>query len=78
MREALEETGWQPAALRPLVRYHPTNGLSDQVFHIFLADGATHVGEPTDAGEVRARRVGAHRRAPRALVQDGRCSTACR
>ena len=27
--------------LRPLVRYQPTNGLSDQVFHIFVADGAT-------------------------------------
>jgi len=33
------------------VRYHPTNGLSDQTFHVFVADGATYVGEPTDAGE---------------------------
>jgi 8-oxo-dGTP pyrophosphatase MutT (NUDIX family) len=50
-REALEETGWEPGALRPLVRYQPTNGLSDQVFHIFIADGATYVGDPSDAGE---------------------------
>jgi 8-oxo-dGTP pyrophosphatase MutT (NUDIX family) len=50
-REALEETGWNPGALRPLVRYQPTNGLSDQVFYIFVADGATYVGEPSDAGE---------------------------
>jgi 8-oxo-dGTP pyrophosphatase MutT (NUDIX family) len=50
-REALEETGWRPAGLRPLFRYQPTNGLSDQAFHIFVADGATHVGDPTDAGE---------------------------
>ena len=50
-RETLEETGWRPAALRPLIRFQPTNGLSDQVFHIFVADGATHVGEPSDAGE---------------------------
>src|ERR1700675_3621585 len=35
-REALEETGWEPQMLRPLVRYHPANGLLDQVFHIFV------------------------------------------
>src|SRR5947209_8496211 len=50
-REALEETGWQPGRLRPLVEYQPTNGLSDQVFHIYLADGATEVGPPSDPGE---------------------------
>ncbi|HTD50229.1 MAG TPA: NUDIX hydrolase [Acidimicrobiia bacterium] len=50
-RETLEETGWRPSSLRPLVRFQPTNGLSDQVFHIFVADGAAHVGEPTDPGE---------------------------
>ena len=50
-RETLEETGWQPGPLRPLVHFNPVNGFSDQVFHIFVADGATHVGEPTDAGE---------------------------
>ena len=50
-RETVEETGWEPAALRALARYHPTNGLSDQVFHVFIAHGATHVGEPSDAGE---------------------------
>jgi len=50
-REALEETGWEPNAVQPLMRYQPTNGISDQVFHIFVADGATHVGDPTDAGE---------------------------
>jgi hypothetical protein len=27
------------------------NGLSDHVFHIFVADGAQRVGEPADAGE---------------------------
>jgi 8-oxo-dGTP pyrophosphatase MutT (NUDIX family) len=50
-RETLEETGWEPASLRPLVRFQPTNGLSDQVFHIFVADGATRLGEPSDPGE---------------------------
>jgi 8-oxo-dGTP pyrophosphatase MutT (NUDIX family) len=50
-REALEETGWRPGPLRPLLGYHPSNGLTDQRFHVFLADGATHVGDPVDAHE---------------------------
>ncbi len=50
-REALEETGWRPGPLRPLFKYQPTNGLSDQVFHIFVAEGATHEGDPSDPGE---------------------------
>ena len=50
-RETLEETGWRPGRLRPLVHFSPTNGISDQIFHTFVADGATHVGEPSDAGE---------------------------
>jgi 8-oxo-dGTP pyrophosphatase MutT (NUDIX family) len=50
-REVLEETGWRPRPLRPLVRYHPSNGISDQRFDIFAADGATHVGPPTDPYE---------------------------
>jgi 8-oxo-dGTP pyrophosphatase MutT (NUDIX family) len=50
-REVLEETGWRPAAVRPMITYQPTNGLSDQRFHLFLADGAVHVGEPTDPSE---------------------------
>ncbi len=50
-RETIEETGWEPGPLRPLVRYQPTNGLSDQVFHCFYADSATLLGEPSDPGE---------------------------
>jgi 8-oxo-dGTP pyrophosphatase MutT (NUDIX family) len=51
-REALEETGWRPAPLRPLLDYFPANGVSDQCHHLFLATGtATHVGEPTDPSE---------------------------
>ncbi len=50
-REAIEETGWRPESLRSLVRFHPTNGLSDQTFHVFAAAHATHVGEPVDVGE---------------------------
>jgi 8-oxo-dGTP pyrophosphatase MutT (NUDIX family) len=50
-REALEETGWQPGELRPLTAYHPSNGLSDQTFHLFLARGAVEVGPPADVHE---------------------------
>jgi 8-oxo-dGTP pyrophosphatase MutT (NUDIX family) len=50
-RECLEETGWQPGTLERLTTYAPANGMIDQRFHLFLADGAVEVGEPTDPGE---------------------------
>jgi 8-oxo-dGTP pyrophosphatase MutT (NUDIX family) len=50
-REALEETGWRPGPLRHLVSFHPSNGTTDQTFHIYVAQGATHVGDPVDAFE---------------------------
>jgi 8-oxo-dGTP pyrophosphatase MutT (NUDIX family) len=50
-REVLEETGWQPGPLRPLIGYHPTNGISDMRFELFVADGAAYVDEPSDPSE---------------------------
>lgn len=50
-REVLEETGWRPGPLRPMHGYHPSNGLSDQRFELFVAAGATLVGDPSDPGE---------------------------
>jgi 8-oxo-dGTP pyrophosphatase MutT (NUDIX family) len=50
-RETLEETGWRAGPLTPLLTFFATIGFSDQQFSIFLADGATHVGDPTDASE---------------------------
>ena len=50
-REVVEETGWRPHRPELLVSYHPSNGLSDQTFHAFLARGAERVGEPTDVSE---------------------------
>ena len=50
-RETLEETGWRPGPLRPLCTFHPSNGTSDQTFHIFVADGAPLVGDPSDPAE---------------------------
>ena len=50
-REVLEETGWRAGPLTFLHSYHPSNGLSDQRFELFAADGAEHVGAPEDARE---------------------------
>ncbi len=50
-RETLEETGWEPGPMRELIAYHPNNGQSDLRFHLFVADGAVHRGEPTDPDE---------------------------
>lgn len=50
-REALEETGWRVGPLTPLVRYHPSNGLSNQTFGLFAAAGASYVGPPSDPTE---------------------------
>jgi 8-oxo-dGTP pyrophosphatase MutT (NUDIX family) len=50
-RETLEETGWRPGPLRQLTAYSPSNGATDQVFNLFVADGATYVGDPVDGFE---------------------------
>ena len=50
-RETLEETGWRPGPLQPLGSYFPMNGRIDQRFHVYAAEGAVHVGEPTDPAE---------------------------
>jgi 8-oxo-dGTP pyrophosphatase MutT (NUDIX family) len=50
-RECLEETGWRPGALQHLTTYEPAVGMLDQWFHLFMAEGAVEVGEPSDPGE---------------------------
>ena len=50
-REGLEETGWAPGPLTHVCTFYLSNGVCDQTFHVFLADGAAHVGEPVDAAE---------------------------
>jgi 8-oxo-dGTP pyrophosphatase MutT (NUDIX family) len=50
-REAIEECGWEPLSIKPLLSYHPSNGLSDQTFHLFESNGARHLGEPSDPSE---------------------------
>jgi 8-oxo-dGDP phosphatase len=51
VRETVEETGWRPGPLHRLGAYAPNNGSTDQVFHLFVADGGTRVGDPTDPSE---------------------------
>jgi len=53
-RELLEETGWRPGPLHHLLDIRPSPGLTDGVHHIFRAEGAVRVGEPTD---VEAERI---------------------
>jgi 8-oxo-dGTP pyrophosphatase MutT (NUDIX family) len=50
-REVLEETGWRPGPLAALGPYFPNNGVADTAFHLFVAVGAEHVGDPTDWSE---------------------------
>lgn len=50
-REVEEETGWRPGPMRPLLYAQPTSGISDSRHHIFRAEGATHLGLPTEDWE---------------------------
>ena len=46
IREALEESGWEPQTLAPLCRFFPANGVLGQSFHIFVSRDAVRRGEP--------------------------------
>lgn len=50
-RETLEETGWRAGPLSPLVEFNTANGITDQRFFVYRAEGATHEGDPVDAYE---------------------------
>ncbi|MET9881316.1 NUDIX hydrolase [Actinacidiphila glaucinigra] len=50
-REVLEETGWVPGALKPLIYAEPANGITDSQHHVFRADGARYAGPPTEKNE---------------------------
>lgn len=52
VRELLEESGHCAAAFKYLGCYYPSNGSSNQVFHVFIARGVTRVGEIQDTNEV--------------------------
>ncbi|MEU9114792.1 NUDIX hydrolase [Streptomyces sp. NPDC048483] len=50
-REVEEETGWRPGPMKPLIYAEPANGITDSQHYVFRADGAAHIGEPTEKNE---------------------------
>jgi 8-oxo-dGDP phosphatase len=50
-REVEEETGWRPGQLRELAYVQPIGGMTNAEHHVFLAESATRIGEPTDTHE---------------------------
>lgn len=80
-RETLEETGWEPGPLRPLISCHPTIGISAHRYHLFTAETATYHGAPADPSEseriewVSVERV--RRYMQRGEISDGLSLTAC-
>lgn len=44
-RELAEETGYEAATIEPLCRFYTTPGLTDELMHVFVARGLTHVGQ---------------------------------
>ena len=53
LRELREETGHTAEKLEPLYHYHPTIGVADQTFHLFVARGVEEMGGRPD-GEIHA------------------------
>jgi len=50
-REVEEETGWRPGPVEHLASFQPMPGMVDTPHEVYVAHGATKVGEPTDAEE---------------------------
>lgn len=50
-REVEEETGWRVGEMEHLATFQPMPGMVDTPHAVFLARGATQVGEPSDAEE---------------------------
>jgi 8-oxo-dGTP pyrophosphatase MutT (NUDIX family) len=51
VREVEEETGWRPLNVSHLLSLQPMPGMVDTPHVIYLANGATQIGDPTDAEE---------------------------
>lgn len=51
VREVIEETGWRPGPPTRIMSFQPFVGTADHPQELFLAHGATHVGDPTDVNE---------------------------
>lgn len=51
-RELREETGHAAREFVPLGQYHPSNGSTNQTFHMFTATGVVQTGEIEDTNEI--------------------------
>lgn len=50
-REIVEETGYRARSIRPAVEFEPMVGMLRSRHHVFIAEGAELVGEPSEADE---------------------------
>jgi 8-oxo-dGDP phosphatase len=69
VRASVDETGWRPGPARLLGEYHPSPGISDQRFGIYVASGAERVAEPNPNEAARVEWVPKAR--VRELIRDG-------
>lgn len=68
-RECIEETGWSPTGqLQHLSTHHPSVGLVHQTFHLYSANSAERLGDPTDLNEA----VRVEWRSPQQVARDFR------
>ncbi len=51
VREAREETGWEPVSVDHLCTFKPAIGVLDQAFHVYVSHDAIHRGDPEDRNE---------------------------
>ncbi|MEV0698625.1 NUDIX hydrolase [Saccharopolyspora sp. NPDC050389] len=52
-RELIEETGYRPRSLEPMITFEPAVGMLRNPHHVFLGRGAELVGDPTEVNEGR-------------------------
>jgi 8-oxo-dGTP pyrophosphatase MutT (NUDIX family) len=69
VRASVDETGWRPGPARLLGEYHPSPGISDQRFGIYVASGAERIAEPNPNEVERVDWVPKAR--ARELIRDG-------
>ncbi|NBM17912.1 NUDIX hydrolase [Streptomyces sp. GC420] len=50
-RETVEETGWRPGELTPLIYAQPAGGIMDAAHHVFRARPSAYVGPPVEENE---------------------------
>lgn len=50
-REVEEETGWRPGPMTHLLTFQPMIGMVDSPHELYVAQGAEHIGNPTDLEE---------------------------